>query len=167
MNDAKDQLKRKHTFLDFLYWNLVIAVPFVTACVATARYSMAWLVGYIVCCILLAIVLLRFYCTHCPHYLRDNGKLKCMFFWKVPKRFKSRPEPLTILDKIVSLMVVVLILLLPAYWLWLQPALLVIYTLSLGVVAATLRRYECHRCVYFECPSNCVPKNLRTNSNSQ
>jgi len=160
MNDAKNLLKRNHTFLDFLYWNLVIVVPFITACAAIARHSTVWLIGYIACCILLTVVTLRFYCTHCPHYLRDGSKLKCMFFWGIPKRFKPRPEPLTILDKIVITMVVILVLLLPAYWLWLQPALLVIYVLSWGVMIATLKRYECRRCVYFDCPSNCVPEEL-------
>ncbi len=167
MTHHKDQLKRNHTFLDFLYWNLVIAVPFFTACAAIARHSMVWLVGYIICCVLLAIVLLRFYCTHCPHYLRDGTKLKCMFFWAVPKRFKPKPDSLNIVDKVISAAVLIIIIFLPLYWLWLQPALLVIYLLSWGVAMATLRRYECHRCVYFECPSNCVPKNLRTNSNNQ
>lgn len=162
MNDAKDLLKTHHTFLDFLYWNLVIAVPFVTACVAIARHSIVWLIGYIILCILLTVVILRFYCTHCPHYLRKSNKLKCMFFWGIPKHFKPRPEPLSILDKTVSTIVLVLIILFPIYWLRLQPALLVIYVLAWGVAMATLRRYECRRCVYFKCPSNCVPEDARS-----
>lgn len=162
MNNAKGLLKTRHTFLDFIYWNLVVAVPFIAACVAIARHSIIWLTGYIICCILLAVVILRFYCTHCPHYLRDTSKLTCMFYWGIPKHFKSRPEPLSVFDKIVATLVIILIILLPAYWLWLQPGLLAIYLLSWGVAITTLRRYECHRCVYFACPSNCVAENLRT-----
>jgi hypothetical protein len=45
----------------------------------------------------------------------------------------------------------------------LQPGLLVIYLLSMGVLGLTLRRYECKRCVYFQCPSNCVPEGLKNN----
>ena len=160
MKNAETQLKTHHTFLDFLYWNLVVSVPFITACIAIAKNSTVWLIGYIICFILLLAVIIRFYCTHCPHYTKESNTLRCMFFWGIPKYFKARPEPLTILDKTVTLVTTTIILSLPGYWLWLQPGLLVFYILSCGVMATTLRRYECHRCVYFGCPANCVPKNL-------
>ena len=161
MNNDSHRLKTRHTLLDFLYWNLVLAVPFITACVAIARQSVIWLIVYIICCILLAVVILRFYCTHCPHYLRDTSKLTCMFYWGIPKYFKAKPEPLSILDKIVATLAIILIILLPVYWLQLQYGLLAIYILSWGVVITTLKRYECHRCIYFNCPSNCAPKGLK------
>jgi hypothetical protein len=164
MSDDNDTLKTRHTLLDFLYWNLVIAVPFITACVAVARHSTAWLIVYILCCILLTAVVLRFYCTHCPHYHGSSKRLTCMFFWAIPKRFKPRPGPLSALDKLVTAVTFVLIILLPTYWLSLQPSLLVIYALSWGVAIATLRRYECRRCVYFDCPSNRAPEGLKGNS---
>ena len=164
MKNAEARLKTHHTFLDFLYWNLVFSVPFITACIAIARNSIVWLIAYVICFILLFAVIIRFYCTHCPHYKQGSKTLKCMFFWGIPKYFKARPGPLAILDKTVTLITAIIILSLPVYWLWLQPGLLVIYILSCGVGATTLRRYECRRCVYFECPSNCVPEDLRSSN---
>ena len=161
MKNAEGRLKTHHTFLDFLYWNLVTAVPFITACIAIAKNSIVWLIGYIIFFILLLAVIIRFYCAHCPHYRQGSKTLKCMFFWGIPKYFKARPEPLTLLDKTLTLVSATLIVSLPVYWLWLQPGLLVIYILSCGVMAATLRRYECPRCVYLKCPANCVPKDFR------
>ena len=35
------------------------------------------------------------------------------------------------------------------------------YILSIGVMGATLRRHECGRCIYFQCPANCVPEDLK------
>ncbi|OEU65084.1 MAG: hypothetical protein BBJ57_06060 [Desulfobacterales bacterium PC51MH44] len=161
MNECKSQLKTHHKFLDFLYWNLVLSVPFITACVAIVRNSMVGLIFYIIVCILLTLVIYRFFCIHCPHYSQSGNYMKCMFFWGVPKFFKAKPGPLKLIDKTVAMIATIIIILLPLYWLLLQPGFLVIYFLSLGVMGATLRRYECGRCIYFQCPANCVPEDLK------
>lgn len=161
MKQPETQLKTRHTFLDFLYWILVVSVPFLTACVAIAEKSMVWLVIYIIACISLVMVLLRFYCIHCPHYHQEGKTLKCMFFWWMPKFFKAKSTPLSLLEKLISLMTCLIIIMLPIYWLLLQPGLLVIYLLSIGVLGATLRRYECKRCIYFQCPANHVPEDVK------
>ena len=44
MNSTETPLKIRHTFLDFLYWNLVVFVPFIAACIAIAETSIAWLI---------------------------------------------------------------------------------------------------------------------------
>ena len=44
MNEQETQLKTQHNFGDFLYWNLVVSVPFITACIAIAKDSIVWLV---------------------------------------------------------------------------------------------------------------------------
>jgi len=141
MNEQETQLKTQHNFGDFLYWNLVVSVPFITACMAIARESILWLICYIITCILLVMVIYKFYCTHCPHYIQSPKNTKCMFFWGIPKFFKE-----------------FVIVLLPLYYLLLQPGFLVIYFLSVMVLCTTLRRYECKRCVYFQCPVNCAEK---------
>ena len=160
MNEHETQLKTRHKFLDFLYWNLVVSVPFITACIAIAGSSTVWLVCYIMACIILIIVIYRFFCTHCPHYLQGTKTTKCMFFWGVPKFFKEKSDPLSLFDKAVALFTPIVIILLPVYWLLLQPGLLVIYFLSVIVLCTTLRRYECRRCIYSQCPANCVKKDL-------
>ena len=102
MKQPETQLKTRHTFLDFLYWILVVSVPFLTACVAIAEKSMVGLVIYIIACISLVMVLLRFYCIHCPHYHQEGKTLKCMFFWWMPKFFKAKSTPLSLLEKLIS-----------------------------------------------------------------
>ena len=161
MKQPEKPLKTQHTFLDFLYWNLVVSVPFIVACIAIVEKSMVWLILYIIACILLVMVIYWFYCIHCPHYHQSSRTLKCMFFWWMPKFFKAESGPLSLLEKTVSVIALLVIIMLPIYWLLLRPGLLVIYLLSTGVLGLTLRRYECKRCVYFQCPSNCVPEELK------
>ncbi len=161
MTHPETPLKTQHKFLDFLYWNLVVSVPFIAACIAIAEKSQVWLLIYIIACISLVMVLYRFYCIHCPHYHQRGNTLKCMFFWWMPKFFKAESGPLSRLEKVVSLITCLIIIMLPMYWLLQEPGLLIIYLLSTGVLGATLRRYECKRCVYFQCPSNCVPEELK------
>jgi len=161
MNVPENPLKAKHQFLDFLYWSLVVSIPFMTACVAIAETSMIGLILYIIACISLVMVILRFYCIHCPHYHQSGKTLKCMFFWWMPKFFKAESRPLSLLGKGVALITCLIIIMLPVYWLLQRPGLLIIYILSFGVLGATLRRYECKRCVYFQCPSNSVPEELK------
>jgi hypothetical protein len=161
MNPTETPLKTRHTLLDFLYWNIVASVPFLTACIAIVEKSIVWLIIYIIVCILLVMVLLRFYCIHCPHYHQNTKTLNCMFFWWMPKLFKAKSTPLSPLEITISIIVLLVIIMLPIYWLLLRPGLLVIYLLSMGVLGLTLRRYECKRCVYSQCPSNCVPEELK------
>ncbi|MBW2598333.1 MAG: hypothetical protein JRC55_07000 [Deltaproteobacteria bacterium] len=133
MNEQETQLKTQHNFGDFLYWNLVVSVP-------------------------LVMVIYKFYCTHCPHYIQSPKNTKCMFFWGIPKFFKEKSGPLSLIEKSVALVIPFVIVLLPLYYLLLQPGFLVIYFLSVMVLCTTLRRYECKRCVYFQCPVNCAEK---------
>ena len=51
----------------------------------------------------------------------------------------------------------------PIYWLYRSVGLLVIYGVSLAVLVATMRKYECGRCIHFDCPVNCVPEDARSN----
>lgn len=102
MDRSKRQLKTDHKFLDYLYWNLVAAVPFVTAGIAILKNSVAWLFCYIIVCIFLIVVIYRFYCTHCPYYIQSINTTKCMFFWGIPKYFKSQPGPLGLFERDVK-----------------------------------------------------------------
>ena len=158
MNEPEARLKMYHSFFDYLYWNLVAAVPVVTACVSIFKISIVWFVIYILVCIALILIVYRFYCTHCPHYIQGVGTTRCMFFWGMPKFFESRPGPLNLFEKAVSLIAPVVLVLFPLYWLIQQMDLLVIYVLSLAVLGLTIRRYECGRCIYFDCPANCAPE---------
>ena len=164
MIDSKTQLKTHHRFLDYLYWNLLAAIPIITACVAILEHSVIWLIVYIIICISLIALIYRFYCTHCPHYVQSTNTTKCMFFWGIPKFFESRPGPLSFFEKALSLISPILLILLPLYWLSLEPGLLVIYSLSLAALVLTIRRNECGRCIHFQCPANRVPEDVQNQS---
>ena len=161
MSESEPKLKAHHSFLDYLYWNLFVAVPIVTACVAIIKHSVIWLIVYIIACILLVGLIYRFCCTHCPHYIDGGKTVNCMFFRALPKFFDSRPGPLSFFEKTVTIMTPILIILLPFYWLRLHIGLLVIYLLSFAVLILTIRRNECGRCIHLHCPANCVPEEIK------
>ncbi len=49
----------------------------------------------------------------------------------------------------------------PVYWLVRDPLLLGGYVVSWALFFLTARRYECVRCINFECPMNRVPGEVR------
>jgi hypothetical protein len=57
MHHPEIPLKTQHTFLDFLYWNLLVSVPFIASCIAIIEKSIAWFIIYIIACILLVMVI--------------------------------------------------------------------------------------------------------------
>lgn len=155
-------LKEKHSFFDYTYWTLVLSVPLVTAAIAMYRASLAWFIVYLLVAAGVVLALMRVFCSHCPHYTTGSKTLRCMFFWGFPKFFRERPGELNLWEKGVAVAAaVVLLLLLPAPGLLGQPALLALYLLSLGVFLLSVRRYECGRCKYAECPLNRVPPEER------
>ena len=161
MLTSPDELKTRHRFADYIYWTLFFAIHFIAALAAISKHSIAWSVCYVAVGISLVFLILKFYCSHCPHYIQGKKSTKCMFFWGIPKMFKPRPGPLRPFEKAISIISPVIWVLFPLYWLALEPSFLVIYLLSLLVLVLTIRRNECGRCIYFHCPMNCVPKNIR------
>ena len=162
MNTLHPQLRERYSFSDFLYYTALAAVPFFTAFYAVFKLSTTWFVFYILVSLLSIILIYRYYCTHCPHYTREGKTTKCMFCWWTPKFFQRRPEPLGFLDKGITFIAALVIIIFPLYWLFQQPGLLVIFLLSLIVFLVTIRRNECHRCIYFDCPGNKVPEDLKS-----
>ena len=84
MDGIETGLKKQHKFVDFLYWNMVVALPIIAACIGIFKESPVWMFIYLIICILLVAVIYRFYCTHCPHYLmmRRNNNISAQFFLK-------------------------------------------------------------------------------------
>lgn len=167
MNMQNSRLRERYRFLDYLYYTSLLAVPFFTAFYAIFNRSVTWFFLYIVMCLLAMTLLYRYYCSHCPHYTREGRTTRCMFFWGVPKFFRRRPGPLGFLDKSIAFAAPAVVIIFPIYWLFQQPALLVIYILSLLVFFATLRRNECRRCTFFDCPVNKVPDDLKSQFQNQ
>jgi hypothetical protein len=166
MNHAGKRLQHQYSFRDFVFYTTLAAVPLLTAFLAIAGHSVRWAVIYILLVIGLLALVVRFYCTRCPHYNRAGDTVKCLFIWGLPKKFAPRPGPLDKLDIVVTVAASGLLLVFPVYWLLLEPGMLIIYGLSLGGVIAAVRRNECERCIYYECPANKVPADLRQESQS-
>lgn len=152
-----DELKKKHTFLDCVYWNLLALLPLGAACLAIASDSLTWVFVYLpVFLFHFLVVEYRFFCTHCPHYVNAEGGVRCMFLWGVPRFFRPRPGPLNVLDKSMMVLGLAVMLLFPLYWLLRQPLLLVVYVVGWLIMGLTMKKYECSRCIYLHCPLNSV-----------
>ncbi len=156
----KTQPRERHDFSDFLYWTMMLFVPVVIGLLAIYRHSVGWFVGYIAALVAMTVVLLRFFCTHCPHYLRQEKKLNCMFFWWTPKYFAPRPGPYDLGEKAATYAAIAVMVGFPLYWLLHEPGLLIAYILSYTVFGLSVRRNECWRCIHKECPFNSAPDNI-------
>jgi len=160
MIHPQNELKTHYSFSDFLFYICLLSVPFVTAVLAIVKNSVWWTIVFIGIGVGVTVLILRFYCSHCPHYTREGKILKCIFFWGLPKFFNKRPGKLDVTDKIVTFSATIVLLVFPLYWLQMELGLLIIYILSLIGVGAAIYRNECERCIYFECPMNKVPETI-------
>jgi hypothetical protein len=161
MNMQHSQLRQSYSFSDFLYYTALAVVPFFTAFYAVFNRSTGWFVFYFLLCLLSATLLYRYYCTHCPYYTRDGRFTKCMFFPGMPKAFQRRPGPLGFLDKGIAFTAAAVAIIFPLYWLFQQPGLLIIFLLSFIVFWVTIRRNECSRCIFLDCPVNKAAEELK------
>ena len=155
-------LKTEHSTRDRLYWNFLNVIPFLIGSIAIAMDSLKWVAVYIgIALIFFLVIELRFACTHCSYYIRSKGRVKCMMLSGVPKIFKARPGPHSPFEKAVTLLGFFLIFLFPVYWLIKDPLLLGAYVVAWTLFFLTVRRYECVRCINFECPMNRVPTGVK------
>jgi hypothetical protein len=161
MINAQDQLKTRYSFGDFLFYTCLLTVPVFTAILAIFKHSLFWAIAFAVFAAAMTGLILKFYCTRCPHYAREDKTLECIFFWRFPKFFNPRPGSLNTVDKIVAFGAPAAVLLFPLFWLFKEPGLLFVYILSLSGFSAGIYRNECKRCIYFECPMNKIPEAIK------
>jgi hypothetical protein len=161
MIHPRKELKTGYSFSDFLFYICLLSVPLVTAVLAIFKNSVWWTMVFIGLGAAITVIILRFYCTRCPHYTRDGKNLKCIFFWDLPKFFKKRPGKLNVSDKVITYSATIVLLIFPLYWLLMAPGLLIVYLLSLIGFGAAIYRNECDRCIYFDCPANRVPEEIK------
>ncbi len=161
MIHSQDELKTSYRFSDFLFYICLLSVPFATSVLTILKNSVWWTIVFIGLAVGITALILRFYCTRCPHYTREGKNLKCIFFWGLPKFFNKRPGALDVVDKVVTFSATIVLLIFPLYWLLKEHGLLIVYILSLTGFGAAIYRIECERCIYFECPANKVPKAIK------
>ena len=150
-------LRTGYAFGDYLYYTAMALVPLLTGAVAIYPRSVLGLALYAITGLACGGLVLYYFCTHCPHYAKDGRSLRCMFFWGMPKFFAPRPGPLKWVEKLVAVAAPAVLIFFPLAWLAEDPGLLAVYLLSLIVFGATIRRNECGRCTFIDCPSNKVP----------
>jgi hypothetical protein len=156
MDVGSTHLKTKHRITDFLYWNLMLAIPLVAAGAAIYRHSGMGLIAYLLALVIAVSLAYRFFCTHCPHYISSGGTVKCLFFWGMPRVFDPRPGPLSATDKLLSFTALGIVVFFPMPWLVMEGALFAIFLMSLIAFGVTMRKTECGRCIYSDCPANCA-----------
>ena len=151
-------LKTEHSARDRLYWNFLNMIPFLIGSISLARDSIKWVAVYMGIALFFFLVIeFRFACTHCLYYIRSKGRVKCMMLSGVPKIFKARPGPHSPFEKGMTALGALPMFLFPVYWLVRDPLLLGAYIIAWILFFLTARRYECVRCLNFECPMNKVP----------
>lgn len=79
----------------------------------------------------------------------------------VPKIFKDRPGPLSLFEKIITVLGALPVFLFPVYWLISDHLLLGAYIVAWVLFFLTAHRYECVKCINFECPMNRVPAKIQ------
>jgi hypothetical protein len=161
MEPCSKELRERYTFFDFLFYTCLLAVPLLTAAVGIARNTLGGLLVYILLILAAVVLVLKFFCSRCPHYTRKDKLLRCIFFWNMPKLFSPRPGELDTRDRIVTWAAPAVLLAFPLIWMIHEPDLLAIFLLSMGGFAAAVRRHECHRCMYFACPLNRASKQMK------
>ena len=154
-------LKIRYSFTDFLFYSCLLAVPLFTAVLAIFKHSTGWTAAFLLVAAAMTALILRYFCTHCPHYGREEKNLTCIFFWRLPKYFSARPGKPGNLDKVVSFGAVIILLFFPLHWLLLEPGLLIVCLLSLAGFGAAVYRQECRRCIFFDCPANRVSVDMK------
>ena len=161
MIGSGNELKTRYAFSDYLFYTCLLSVPSITALLAIFKHSVWWTIAYVVLAVGITTLLLKFYCTRCPHYTREGKTLRCIFFWGLPKFFNKRTGPLDVVDKLAAFSATAVLLVFPLYWLLMEPGLLIVYVLSLIGLGAAIYRNECRRCIYFACPANRVPEAIK------
>ena len=156
MDGSNRNLKSEYGLGDFLFYICLLAVPVVTAVAAILRHSTLWAVVFLLFSAGVVLVLVKFFCTRCPHYTRQGKTLRCIFFWGFPKLFTPRGGGYDNLDLAVTGLAAAAFVLFPVYWLLQEPGLFVIYLLSFAGLGAAIYRNECEQCLHLKCPMNRV-----------
>ncbi|MDQ1275797.1 MAG: hypothetical protein QG610_1372 [Euryarchaeota archaeon] len=155
-------LRVEHEFKDYLYWNFVTLTILFSAGLAIGISSTGWLLAYIsIVFFHFGILEQYFFCTHCPYFIRGEKCLRCMMNWGWPRHFKPRPTLPGKFDLAITSLGFIIVILFPVPWLLKEPFLTGTYLVSILIFLLTIWRYECGRCIYFGCPFNRVPAEVR------
>ena len=138
---------------------------FVLGVLLTARVSLVWTGGWLVCFLLyFGGIEIRVMCSHCPHYAESDTKaLQCWANYGSPKLWKYRPGPMSATEKTVFLGGLLAVFAYPAVFAVLTESyvLLALYAAAVAAAAYHLRSRLCVKCFNFACPLNRVDAETR------
>jgi hypothetical protein len=123
----------RYAFLDLFFWLIIIAIFFL-------------------------IVEIRVLCTHCPHYSKSSGTLRCWANFGAPTLWKERLGLMNNFERSILILGFIIVWGYPIIFAskikdWL---LLSIYILSVILFFTLLRKIFCKKCLNFFCPLNIV-----------
>ncbi len=97
----------------------------------------------------------RHFCSHCPYPCEHST---CLFQpYQIPKKlFKYKPTPMTTLDKIITFFSFAPMSIIPLFWLYKNPCLLIIFITANVAMYGAFFFYFCKRCRNYNCPINRV-----------
>ena len=158
----KNCIRRRHNFSDFVWFSMLGWTPVLVACLAIASSSLLWMAAYLGVMLLLGLVEIGFLCRHCPYFAQEPGlTVHCKAMWGPTKWSRPKPGRLSRLDRGVFSFFMLAALAFPVYWLIPQWQFFLIYVVSVALMFFTLTRYECNRCMFFDCPFNRVSKEAK------
>ena len=138
--------------------------PALLAGIGIVRVDWRWLVPWLIAALgYFGFLEIRVMCSHCPHYAEQGASLKCWANYGMPKLWKYRPGPMSLVEKILFLGGFVVIWGYPLPFLvvgtqWFQ---LVVYALVTTGFFMTLKEFLCSQCINFACPLNGVDEAAR------
>lgn len=119
--------------------------------------SVPWGLLYTVFVIFGLSVLLSYcLCAHCPYPYKYSD---CLFMpLALINKYKFRSRPMSTLDKIGFIVMMVGVVVIPQYWLLKNSTILIIFWIFYLPTFAGFLFYECRRCRHFDCPFNLARK---------
>jgi hypothetical protein len=151
-----DTLNCRFDWGDLLYFLAGFLPPAIAVIAGMRRGGFGWyLVGWVGFMLFFFFVWeARILCSHCPYWAEDTRVLHCLANYGVIKIWPYHPEPMSTLEKAQFLAGAAIIALYPF------PFLIIGGQYTLALIAFSLKKHVCTRCVNFSCPANGVPKEI-------
>jgi hypothetical protein len=143
---------------------IIVLPTFIIGSIGIYKYSFLSLVIWlIVIAVFFLLIEIRVLCTHCPHYSKSSGILRCWANYGAPKLWKERPWAMNNLEKTILILGFIVVWGYPIVFISLIKdwGVFSIYVLSVMLFFTLLKLFFCKKCVNFFCPLNSVNTETR------
>jgi hypothetical protein len=149
---------------DLIHFLCLSAPAFLLGGAGIYHVSGLWLALWVVMIIgYFGFLEIRVMCSHCPHYAEPGHSLKCWANYGAPKLWKYRPGPMSLLEKVLFLVGLVVVGVYPLIFFFMgnQWFLLIVYLVSVVGFCLTVKIFLCSQCMNFACPLNTVDDQVK------